>query len=99
MWLFILIAFVLAGRGNLSAAEPVVNFQDPTVVLQTYLRATYARDYIDAYRFISSADRKVRDLNRYAQQRGPFAGFTLELARKLSESMEIKFKQRQDDYN
>ena len=96
MWLFILIAFVLAGHGNLSAAEPVVNFQDPTVVLQTYLRATYARDYIDAYRFISSADRKVRDLNRYVQQRGPFAGFTLELARDLSESIEIKFKQHQD---
>ena len=96
MRFFILLALILAGQRNLSAAEPVVNFQDPTVVLQTYLRATYARDFIEAYRVISSADRKVRDLNRYVQQRGPFAGFTLELARKLSESMEIKFKARQD---
>jgi hypothetical protein len=96
MWFFILLALILAGQRNLSAAEPVVNFQDPTVVLQTYLRATYARDFLEAYRVISSADRKVRDLNRYVQQRGPFAGFTLELARKLSESMEINFKRRQD---
>ena len=80
----------------LNAAERAINTQDPALVLQTYLRATYARDFIEAYRFISSADRKVRDLTRYAQQRGPFAGFTLEVAKKLSESMAIKFTQRQD---
>ncbi len=79
-----------------TAAERAINSHDPALVLQTYLRATYARDFIEAYRVISNADRKVRDLNRYAQQRGPFAGFTLEVARKLSESIEIKFKQRQD---
>jgi len=89
LWLF--------GHGAvLNAAESAINSQDPALVLQTYLRATYARDFFEAYRVISSADRRVRDLNRYMQQRGPFAGFTLEVARKLSESMEIKFKARQD---
>jgi hypothetical protein len=89
LWLF--------GHGAvLNAAESAINSHDPALVLQTYLRATYARDFIDAYRFISSADHKVRDLNRYVQQRGPFAGFTLEVAKKLSESIEIKFKERQD---
>ncbi len=93
----VLLALWLLGHGAvLNAAESAINSQDPAFVLQTYLRATYARDFIEAYRFISSADRKVRDLNRYVQQRGPFAGFTLELAKKLSESIEIKFKARQD---
>jgi len=73
--------------------------RDPEIVLQAYLRATYARDFIEAYRFISSADRKVRDLNRYVQQRGPFAGFSLEAAKKLSESIEIKFIERKDTPN
>jgi hypothetical protein len=89
LWLF--------GNGAaINAAERTINSQDPALVLQAYLRATYARDFVDAYRVISSADRKVRDLNRYVQQRGPFNGFTLELARKLSESVEIKTVQRQE---
>ncbi|MBM2805017.1 MAG: hypothetical protein HW419_2910 [Deltaproteobacteria bacterium] len=96
MWLFILLALALAGQRSLSAAESAVNIQDPTRVLQAYLRAAYARDFVEAYRFISSADRKVRDLNRYVQQRGPFAGFTLEVAKKVSESIEIKITERQD---
>jgi hypothetical protein len=73
--------------------------RDPALVLQTYLRATYARDFVEAYRIISTADRNVRDLNRYVQQRGPFAGFTLEAAKKLSESIQIKFIERKDTPN
>jgi len=65
-------------------------------VLQAYLRATYARDFVEAYRFISSADHKVRDLNRYVQQRGPFNGFALEIARKLSEAIAIELARRED---
>ncbi|MGH7888871.1 MAG: cytochrome c oxidase assembly protein, partial [Candidatus Binatia bacterium] len=67
---------------------------DPTQVLQAYIRATYARDFAEAYRYISTQDRKVRDVNRYVQQRGSFNGFTLEVARKLSESVEIKPQQQ-----
>jgi len=81
---------------GLSAAERSLNFQDPFVVLEAYLRATYARDYVNAYKLIAAGDRKVRDLNRYVQQRGPFNGFTLELARKLSMSIEIKTIQRKE---
>jgi hypothetical protein len=84
---------------TLSAAEQPRSPGDPEIVLHAYLRAAYARDFVEAYRYISSADRKVRDLNRYAQQRGPFAGFTLEAAKKLSESIEIKFLERKDTPN
>ena len=96
MWLCLVLAFVLAWQDNLSAAESVANFRDPTQVLQAYVRATYARDFVDAYRFISSADHKVRDVNRYVQQRGAFNGFALEVARKLSEAIAIEPAQREE---
>ncbi len=95
--LTIALPFSIAGQQrSLSAAEAVVNFQDPTRVLQSYVRATYARDFVEAYRFISSADRIVRDLNRYVQQRGSFNGLALEIARKLSETVTIELAQREE---
>jgi cytochrome c oxidase assembly protein CtaG/Cox11 len=79
-----------------NSAEPTPITQDALVVVQSYLRAAYARDFADAYRFISSIDHKVRDLNKYLQQRGPFNGFTLAVSRKLSEAAEIKTVRRQE---
>lgn len=90
-----LVALFLGGA-TLGAAEQSQLARDAALVLQAYLRATYARDFVEAYRFISTADRNVRDLNRYVQQRGPFAGFILEVTKKLSESIEIKITERQD---
>jgi hypothetical protein len=82
-----------------AAAEKTANFQEPMLVLQNYLRATYARDYMDAYRYIASADRRVKDMNRYVQQRGAFNGFALELARKLAEFIEIDLVRKQETAN
>ena len=92
----IFIASLFANCSMLSTAAEAQTRRDPELVLQAYLRATYARDFVEAYRFISSADRNVRDLNRYMRQRGPFTGFTLEVAKTLSESIEIKFTERRD---
>jgi len=64
-------------------------------VIQAYLRATYARDYIDAYHYISFADQRVKDVNRYAQQRGAFMGFALDATKKLASSIEIKSSQKE----
>ena len=83
------IALVFAAAGLL-AAEKTIDMGDPTQVIQAYLRANYARDFIDAYRLISGQDRKVRDLNRYVQFRGAFSGFTLQAAKKLSDAVEIE---------
>ena len=92
----IAIVLLLAGSGvSLQAAERVPNLQDPALVVQGYLRATYAKDYLEAYRYISSADQHVKDINRYAQQRGPFMGFALEAARKLAGFIEMKPAQKQ----
>jgi len=83
-------SLALLVHGTLHADEPSANQQSPLSVIRAYLRATYARDFAAAYQFISAEDRKVRDVNRYIQQRGPYAGFLLETARKLSEFIEVE---------
>jgi hypothetical protein len=89
----------LSAVRNSVAAQAAANFQEPMLVLQNYLRATYARDYIDAYRYISSADRRAKDMNRYVQQRGAFNGFALEVARSLAEFIEIDLVRKQETAN
>ncbi|HXV81722.1 MAG TPA: cytochrome c oxidase assembly protein [Candidatus Binatia bacterium] len=92
----ILFAVLLPAIGvKLEAAEEPFNFRDPAFVIQGYLRATYGRDYVNAYRYISRADQRVKDVNRYAQQRGVFMGFALEAARKLASFIEIRPTQKQ----
>ena len=86
LWLFLFVLLSPAAATAANAAE----LQDSAKALQAYLRATYARDFAEAYRLISSADKKVRDANRYIQQRGPFSGFILEAAKQLSEAVEIE---------
>ena len=91
----ITVILLVAVGPTLKAAEPQLNLRDPAVVIQGYLRATYARDYVDAYRYISAADQRVKDLNSYAQQRGAFMGFALEASRKLASFIEIRPTQEQ----
>jgi hypothetical protein len=52
--------------------------------------ASYARDYKQAYRLISAKDRQLKPEAVYVRERGTFTGFTLEIARKLAESIAIK---------
>jgi hypothetical protein len=86
---------LLAAGLKLEGAEPLPNLRDPALVIQSYVRSIYARDYLDAYRYISNADQKIRDVNRYAQQRGAFTGSALEIMRKLASFIEIKTIQKQ----
>jgi hypothetical protein len=58
------ILLLVAAGPKLEAAEQQANLRDPALVIQGYLRATYARDYIEAYRYISAADQRIKDLNR-----------------------------------
>jgi hypothetical protein len=81
---------LLTGFWGIAQAGDALDLQDPVSVAVAYLRATYARDYIDAYRYLSSEDRRVKDLNRYVQQKGAYYGFTLEAAKKLAEFIDIK---------
>jgi hypothetical protein len=91
---FIPLVLFLTFVGPSLADERATDMGDPMQVVQAYLRAVYARDFIEAYRYISAHDQKVRPLDRYVQQRGAFAGFMLEAAKKLSQSLEIKTHER-----
>jgi hypothetical protein len=62
---------------------------DPLRLLDAYLRASYARDYKEAYRHISALDRKLKNEAMYVRERGAFSGFTLEIAKRLAESIQI----------
>ena len=93
------VVLVLASVGRLLAADRVIDMRDPAQVIHAYLRATYARDFIEAYRFISFKDRKFRDVNRYVQQRGAFSGFTLEVGKKVSESIQIRVFKKEESAN
>ena len=86
----------MGGAKDLSGAEREVDNHDTMLVVRSYLRATYARDFVAAYRFISAEDRNVRDVNRYVQQRGPYSGFILDAARKLGEFIEVEILNAQE---
>src|SRR5215475_7354794 len=62
---------------------------EPIDVVKNYLKARYARDYQNAYRYISSRDRLVWNEVSYVSQSENFAGFALELARNHADSMEV----------
>jgi Cytochrome c oxidase assembly protein CtaG/Cox11 len=57
--------------------------------LVKYLRAIYSRDFKHAYRFVSTADKRLKEEGVYVRERGPFSGFPLEAAKKLSEFIEF----------
>lgn len=70
-------AYLLMAERRSAAADPVQ-------ILTEYLKAVYARDFGQAYRYISSADRKLKEERTYIRERGPFSGFTLKLAQRLA---------------
>lgn len=94
---FVLIAFLWTAQpGPVQGAANATDVHDPNAVIESYLRATYARDFASAYHLISVEDRKVRDLDRYLRQRGPYNGFALEAARKLGEFIDVRFLNRRE---
>lgn len=64
--------------------------EKPVQVLSEYLKFLYARDFRRAYQFISAEDRRLKTQNDYVRERGPFTGFALEAARKLSGLIEAR---------
>jgi Cytochrome c oxidase assembly protein CtaG/Cox11 len=58
-------------------------------VVRSYLRAAHERDYVEAYRFISSADRVLWKQKDYVEAQGALGGFALQLAKELNDDMKI----------
>src|SRR5688500_10946715 len=63
--------------------------EEPLETLAKYLKVLYARDFRQAYRFISAADRELKSRSDYVRERGAFHGLALDAARKLSDLIEV----------
>lgn len=63
--------------------------EQSTRILIKYLRDVYSRDFKHAYRFVSAADKRLKNEGVYVRERGPFSGFALEAAKKLSALIEF----------
>jgi hypothetical protein len=63
--------------------------EDALSMLDRYVRATYARDYEEAYWHIASPDQRLKDRASYVRDRGGFSGFTLEIARVLASYIQL----------
>ena len=68
-------------------------------ILTKYLRAVYSRDFKHAYRFVSAEDKRLKEEGVYVRERGPFSGFALDVAKKLSEFIEFAPAQIKIDDN
>jgi hypothetical protein len=63
--------------------------QEIMTVLERYVKAVYARDFRDAYTYISAQDQRLKDVHSYSRDRGSFTAFTLEVSRALASSVEL----------
>ncbi|HEY7554773.1 MAG TPA: cytochrome c oxidase assembly protein [Candidatus Binatia bacterium] len=84
------ILIAISALDNPHAAETPSETREPASVTRAYLRAVYARDFAEAYRYVSSEDRRARNINQYLGQRGPFSGFALEIAKMLAAMVEVE---------
>ncbi|HEX7226712.1 MAG TPA: cytochrome c oxidase assembly protein [Candidatus Binatia bacterium] len=64
--------------------------QDSVSTLDRYVRATYARDYEEAYPLIATVDQRLKGRATYVRDRGAFTGFTLEIARVLASYIQLQ---------
>lgn len=67
------------------------------ITLERYIRATYARDYEEAYSYIARADQRLKDRTSYVRDRGAFTGFTLEIARRVASYIELSADENRID--
>ena len=63
---------------------------EPIQTLTQYVRFLYARDFRQAYRFISVEDQRLKKSHDYVRERQPFTGFALDVARRLAGLIEVR---------
>ena len=71
--------------------------EDIAIVLDTYVKALYARDFRSAYQQISSADQRLKDVHSYSRERGEYRDFALEAARAVAQSVNIRLAESRID--
>ena len=99
--LFVAATFLLVLPASYVLTEGLHKADDEQTVriLTKYLRAVYSRDFKHAYRFVSAEDKRLKEEGVYVRERGPFSGFALEVAKKLSEFIEFAPAQIKIDDN
>jgi Cytochrome c oxidase assembly protein CtaG/Cox11 len=70
-------------------ARSVAPRSDIVKAVESYVKAVYARDFREAYGWLSPEDRHRKDQQTYVKEQGAFTGFTLKLATKLASFIEI----------
>jgi hypothetical protein len=81
---------VLSALADARAADAPDRMQEPASLARAYLRAVYARNFSEAYRYVSSEDQRAKNLNQYLRQRDPFKGFALDVAKLLASMIEVE---------
>jgi hypothetical protein len=86
----ILIAlFAVITVRNPALSAPQYKTDNPFAIASSYLRATQAHDFEGAYGYISSADQQIQKQSSYVRSQASFNGFARDLARRLTDGMEI----------
>ena len=75
--------------GLILSQRPSSNSGQAFDTVTAYLRATYARNFSQAYDHVSAADRQARRRENFVNSQGAYRGFTLEVAKQLAGFMEI----------
>ena len=75
---------------NIYAARLTSSKADLSRVVEGYVKAVYARDFSEAYHWLSDRDRQKKDRETYVREQGAFTGFTLKLASKLAAFVEAQ---------
>jgi hypothetical protein len=83
-------AYLLIPSWNRESNRPLATVDD-------YLRATYARDFAQAYDRLSSADRRERTRQNFVNSQGAYSGFTLRVARQLAGFIKVWLIEQRDN--
>ena len=86
-FLAVSILFMVPERARGAAADEM---HEPAAVIRAYLRAVYARDFSEAYRYISPEDHRAKSRDQYLRQRAPFSGFALEITKRLAAAITVE---------
>ena len=75
-----------AGVSGVRAEEDTAPLRD---LVSRYLKAVYAQDYAEAYRYVSRRDREAKSEAAYLKENPSFTGAAAELIRRLADRIEV----------
>ena len=74
---------------RLYGAGPKTASDEIAVVIESYVKAIYSRDFASAYATVSERDRSFKSQKTYVSEQGAFSGFASQVARRLAGWIEL----------